>query len=68
MKLTDRDIKLYKEIKKYNRQHGYSPTYRELQQLCNISSLSVVKYRLDKLKALGYIDYKRKSARTIEII
>jgi SOS-response transcriptional repressor LexA len=44
------------------------PTFQELQEALGISSLSVVRYRLNVLQSLGLIDYSARKARSIRLI
>lgn len=60
-------------IIKYKREHdGNSPTVRELQKGCEISSTSVVKYILNHLEDRGKIvqtdDGDRYKSRCIEVV
>lgn len=42
-------------IDAFAREHGYAPSIRELMSLLGLCSTSVVVYRLDKLKARGWL-------------
>ena len=47
---------------------GISPTVRDIQRACEISSTSVVDYNLEKLREAGYINRRQDVARGIEIL
>jgi len=50
------------------RQNGYSPSLRDLQAACAISSVSIVSYHLRRLRAAGLIDYVDGTPRTIRLV
>jgi len=56
---------LYREILVFISQCSIPPTYREIGERLNISSTSVVRFYLDKLKLNGYIDFENFIARSI---
>lgn len=66
--LTDRHITLYKCIKKFINEKGYSPSYRELQKLTNIKSLSVINRDLKDLKDMEYIDHTEGVSRSLRVL
>ena len=51
----------------YQRDNGYSPSQREIQQACHFSSTSVVHYHLTALESSGYIIWNRRKARAIRV-
>ncbi|WP_430885229.1 LexA family protein [Fusibacter sp. JL216-2] len=68
LQLTTQDINLFKAIKDYYAEQGFSPSYRELLKICNENSLSTVKKRLDRLESMGYITHKVGVARSIRVV
>ena len=56
-----------KAVKGFISKNGYSPTYREVMEDSGASSTSVVTYRLQRLRTLGYIAYEDYKSRTIRI-
>lgn len=65
--LTDRQKEVYLKIKKYIEKKGYSPTIRELCDLCYVSSTATMHDMLERIKQKGYIDYQKSLPRTIII-
>lgn len=51
----------------YQREHGYSPSQREIQEACHFSSTSIVHYHLKALERSGYIVWNRRIARAISV-
>lgn len=66
--LTDRHITLYKCIKKFIGENGYSPSYRELQNMTNSKSLSVINRDINDLKDLEYITFTEGVSRSLRIL
>jgi hypothetical protein len=62
--------RLYRYLVNYKLEHdGNSPSYREIQAACGISSSSMVAYKLGRLRRLGLIDWPaNKPVRNIIII
>ena len=54
-------------ISKFHDENHYSPSVKEIQQACQLSSTSVVSYYLDKLQLEGRIRRDPKIARSIRI-
>lgn len=52
----------------YVEEWGYSPTVRDIQVGCHLTSTSVVAYHLARLRAMGAIDSLPGAARTIRIL
>jgi len=48
--------------------NGFSPTVRDIQRACRISSTSVVDYNLHKLRQDGYLNRRPDVARGIELL
>jgi repressor LexA len=55
-------------IKTYWKKYNYSPTVREIARKASISSTSTVLKYLNKLQDKGFIEWKEKTPRTIQII
>ena len=66
--LTTSEEIVYKTIKKFFRQHGYSPTYRELCDMIGYNSSGTIGNILKSLKKKEYVDYKDHKSRTIKVI
>jgi len=66
--LSPRERLVLMALVTYTRTHGYPPTHRELGDLADISSTSVVAYYLEKLEARGLIRWARGVARGISIV
>lgn len=48
--LTEKQIDILNFIQNYIEEYGYPPSIRDIQNNCDISSTSVVKYNLDRLQ------------------
>jgi repressor LexA len=68
MSAINREQALLLAIALYHRQHGYAPSIRDLQRDCGISTTSVVKYHLERLRERGLVDWKDGQARTVHIV
>ncbi len=55
-------------ILRYVAQHGYSPSFRDIQDGLNISSVAVVAHHMKAMKTQGLIQYDRGVARSIRAI
>lgn len=67
--LNDCHVKIYKTIKKYYKKHGYSPTIREIQRICEYKSTSTVYLHLKALEDAGYIKMgHRRKSRAIRVV
>ena len=65
---TDRQQTVLLAIAVFWKQNGYAPSIRELQALCDISSTSVVKYHLERLRTAGLVDFVDGTPRTIRLV
>ena len=65
--LTEVQANLLKNIEKFIKENGFSPTIRELCKMTKKNSPSSVKATLDLLQAKGYITFLPKQNRTIRI-
>ena len=68
MDLTQKQYELYIAIIDYIKEHGYSPTIRELCRITEVSSPATTFLKLKTLKRKGYITYVDKKSRTIKIL
>jgi repressor LexA len=66
--ISNKNMIVYKAIKKYMDQYGYSPSVRDLCELTNLNSPATVHNHLQKLKEFGYIMYTENKSRTIRIL
>ena len=67
-KLTVKQEKVLKQLKKYIAKNGYPPTVRELCTLTNLKSTATIHVHLDQLAIKGYIRKDKDRNRTIEIL
>ena len=67
MSRDDKTIRILKYIEDYWQTRGYSPSLREIQTGCGISSLSVVTWNLGKLEKRGDIARTPDIARSITL-
>ena len=67
-KLTVKQEKVLKQLKKYIAKNGYPPTVRELCNLTNLKSTATIHVHLDQLAIKGYIRKDKDRNRTIEIL
>lgn len=58
---------LFAQILFYQREHGFSPSYRDLMTATGLSSVSMVHHYLRKMRKQGLIRYADDMARTIRI-
>ena len=65
--LTKKQTEIYNQIKEFINKYGYSPTIRELCDLCGLSSSATMFIHLKKLRDKGAIDYEDGKSRTITI-
>ena len=56
-----------KAIKEFTSEWGFPPTIRDLQLMLGVSSTSVVKYHLSKLRYAGIVLWEEGKARSIRI-
>ena len=60
--------KLLTYLKNYQCQHGYTPSYREMEEYLGIKSVNTVDYYLNKLIERGLIRKNPSKKRAIEIV
>jgi repressor LexA len=67
MTLSKRQEAILDFIRIYHAEHDYPPTIREIGKAADISSTSVVKYNLERLQEMGYIDRNREVSRGLRL-
>ena len=66
--LGTKPLEILRFIETFVSQHNYSPSFRDIQQGCSISSTSVVNYHLRNLEKHGCIRRSKEVARAIELV
>ncbi len=66
--LGERPLKILKFLSKYQDDHGYSPSIREIGKFINVDSTSLVDYYLNQLVDKGYIERDNRVSRSIRIL
>lgn len=70
-KLTIRPTKKQKQLLEYIEafiaEHGYSPSYREIMQGCNYTSVATVALHVRSLITRGHLRKRDRSARSLEV-
>lgn len=66
--MTEKQLQVYEEIKKYIDKYKFSPTIRELCEAIGVKSTATIHYYLKLLKKKGYIDYTYNRNRTIRVL
>ncbi len=66
--LTERQKVILEVLERFQDQNGYPPSIREICDLANISSTSVVKYYLSQLEESGHIERDGRVSRGIRIL
>lgn len=61
-------LEILEMVTGYIREHGFSPTLREIADATGISSSSVVAYHLSHMRDAGIITYRDGLSRTIAIV
>ena len=59
--LNERQSKIYDYICDFLKEHGFSPTVREIEKMAGLTSPSSAHYYLKQLEEKGYIRRVRKS-------
>lgn len=67
-KTQERQERVYTVLKRFNRNNGYSPSMREIRDLAEVSSTSVVKSDLEQLEARGRIERDPGVSRSVRVI
>lgn len=68
MALSERQQRILAFIEQYSDENGYPPTIREIGKAVGISSTSVVKYNLERLKEKGCIDRSKEVSRGLRLV
>lgn len=58
---------IYDVLSKWLATHSYSPTVRELTQLCGLSSYGSMHKDLLRLRKLGLVTWERRKQRTLRL-
>lgn len=66
--LTDPQIKVLKVIEDYQITNGFPPSIRDIQDIGDFSSTSVVNYYLEQLESMGHIKRSGKVSRGIRLV
>ena len=67
-RLTPREKDVLSYIIQFKTVNGYSPNLREIAKGVNTNSFSHVQDMLEDLKDKGYISYKERQSRTINVL
>lgn len=66
--MTEREKEVLQFIIQFKQTNGYSPTVREIAHGINTKSLPHVNEMLFHLEEMGYLTFKKKQPRTINIL
>ena len=55
-------------IRHFTAEHGYSPSYREIMNGCNYTSVATVALHVNSLIGRGHLRKRDKSARSLEVV
>jgi repressor LexA len=66
--LTDRQKRILEVLENFQTKNGYPPSIREICDMANISSTSVVNYYLDQLQEMNYIERDGRVSRGIRLM
>ena len=55
-------------IEQFIKEHGYSPSYREIMRGCNYTSVATVALHVNNLIARGHLKKRDHSARSLEVV
>lgn len=65
---TKKQRELLTFIDGFIKEHGYSPSYREIMNGCNYNSVATVAVHVNNLIKRGHLQKKGRSARSIEVV
>lgn len=65
---TKKQQELLRFIDAFIREHGYSPSYREIMQGCNYTSVATVALHVNNLIKRGHLQKRDHSARSLEVV
>lgn len=66
--MTKKQRELLNFIQHFIREHGYSPSFREIMSGLDYKSVSTVAIHVDNLIKLGHLRKKDNSARSLEVV
>ncbi len=66
--VDDKDRRILAFLGRFQADHGYAPSVREICEGTEISSNSVVSLHLEKLASLGCVTWQKGLSRTIHLI
>ncbi len=66
--MTEKDYETYKFIIDYIKEHGYSPSYREIADGIGVRAVSTIAERIHRLEGMGKIKTKMDIPRTISVV
>ena len=66
--MTKKQRQLLNFISAFIKTNGYAPSYREIMKNLNYRSVSTVATHIDNLIALGYVEKKNRSARSLQVV
>lgn len=65
---TKKQRELLQFIEQFSAEHGYSPSYREIMNGQNYSSVATVAVHINNLIARGHLTKRDNSARSLEVV
>lgn len=65
---TKKQRQLLSFIQEFIAEHGYSPSYREIMQGCNYTSVATVSLHINNLIKRGHLVKRDHSARSLEVV
>ena len=65
---TKKQYETLEFVKEFIKEHGYSPSYREIMRGCNYTSVATVSLHVNNLIKRGHLVKRGKSARSIEVV
>jgi SOS-response transcriptional repressor LexA len=65
---TKKQQELLNYIERFVAEHGYGPSYREIMNGCNYSSVATVAVHINNLITRGHLTKRDHSARSIEVV
>jgi repressor LexA len=66
--LSERHRKILKFLEEYQEKNGYSPSIREMGEEIGVKSTSLIKYYLEQLESMKYIERNDRVSRGIRIL
>lgn len=66
--LSDRQKRILQVLEQFQEENGYPPSIREICDMADISSTSVVNYYLDQLQEMNYIERDNRVSRGIRLL